>query len=88
MIWRIFSFKLSQIHPCVMALQVHLPNKQLVRFTENDILADIVYRERDKRSMLTAFFERNKIDLSARKYLYKYFPNHYTWNASSRRWNP
>ncbi|KAJ9548060.1 LOW QUALITY PROTEIN: hypothetical protein OSB04_020603 [Centaurea solstitialis] len=40
-IWRIFSFTLSQIHPCVMALQVHLPNKQLVRFRENDILTDI-----------------------------------------------
>ncbi|KAJ9541417.1 hypothetical protein OSB04_027923 [Centaurea solstitialis] len=45
-------------------------------------------RERDKRSMLTAFFERNKTDLRARQYLYKDFPNHYTWNASSRIWNP
>ncbi|KAJ9562714.1 LOW QUALITY PROTEIN: hypothetical protein OSB04_007874 [Centaurea solstitialis] len=67
---------------------VHLPNKQLVRFRENDILTDIVDRERDKRSMLTAFFERNKTDFRARQYLYKDFPNHYTWNASSRIWNP
>ncbi|XP_024980907.1 uncharacterized protein LOC112517764 [Cynara cardunculus var. scolymus] len=82
-IWRIFSFPLSQIHPYVMALQVHLPNKQLVRFRENDIMADIVDRERDKSSMLTAFFERNKTDMNARQYLYKDFPKHYTWNASS-----
>ncbi|CAH1447481.1 unnamed protein product [Lactuca virosa] len=31
-IWMIFSFPLSQIYPCVMALQVHLPNQQMVRF--------------------------------------------------------
>ncbi|XP_024990536.1 uncharacterized protein LOC112524820 [Cynara cardunculus var. scolymus] len=49
-IWRIFSFPLSQIHPCVMALQVHLPNKQLVRFRENDIMTDIVDRERETRA--------------------------------------
>ncbi|XP_024995892.1 uncharacterized protein LOC112529044 [Cynara cardunculus var. scolymus] len=47
-IWRIFSFPLSQIHPCVMALQVHLPNKQLVKFRENDIMTDIVDRDRER----------------------------------------
>ncbi|KAJ9567031.1 hypothetical protein OSB04_002997 [Centaurea solstitialis] len=46
-IWRIFSFKLSQTHPCVMDLQVHLSNKQLVKFRENDILTDIIDKERE-----------------------------------------
>ncbi|KAJ9538465.1 LOW QUALITY PROTEIN: hypothetical protein OSB04_031198 [Centaurea solstitialis] len=64
--------------------EVHLPNKQLVRFRDNDILTHI----RDKRSMLTAFFEQNKTDLGARRYLYKDFSNQYTWNAGSYRWNP
>ncbi|KAJ9561616.1 hypothetical protein OSB04_006776, partial [Centaurea solstitialis] len=86
--WRIFSFPLSQIHPYMMALQIHLPNKQMVRFREDDIMADIVARERGKRTMLTAFFDKNKEDESARRHLYKDFPKHYTWNASSRRWNP
>lgn len=38
--------------------------------------------------MLTAFFDRNKTDRGVRQYLYKDFPKHYTWNWSSRRWNP
>ncbi|KAL4590903.1 hypothetical protein LXL04_003850 [Taraxacum kok-saghyz] len=45
-IWRIFSFALSQIYPSVMALHLHLPNQQLVRFSDNDIITDIVDRER------------------------------------------
>lgn len=85
--WRIYGFPLSQIYPHVMSLQLHLPNKQLVRFRENDIITDIVDRERDKRSMLTAFFELNKVDAGARIYLYRDIPQYFTWNSSSRRWN-
>ncbi|KAL4566121.1 hypothetical protein LXL04_030231 [Taraxacum kok-saghyz] len=86
-IWRIFSFALSQIYPSVMALHLHLPNQQLVRFLDNDIITDIVDRERDKSSMLTAFFKINKVDGVARKYLYKEFPTYFTWNSSKRCWN-
>ncbi|XP_024965075.1 uncharacterized protein LOC112505392 [Cynara cardunculus var. scolymus] len=86
--WRIFSFALSQIQPYVMALQLHIPNKQMVRFRYDDIMTDIVARESGKRTMLTAFFDRNKEEESARQYLNKDFPKHYTWNAIARRWNP
>ena len=48
-IWRIFSFALSQIYPSVMALHLHLPNQQLVRFSDNDIITDIVDRESEIR---------------------------------------
>ncbi|XP_021979197.1 uncharacterized protein LOC110875309 [Helianthus annuus] len=70
------------------ALQLHLPNKQMVRFREDDSMLAIVDRERDKRTMLTAFFEYNHGNEPARQYLYKDFPKHFTWNASSRRWCP
>ncbi|GJY53011.1 ATP-dependent DNA helicase PIF1-like protein [Tanacetum coccineum] len=60
----------------------------MVRFREDDILTDIVNRERDKRSMLTAFFETNKFNVSARQYLYKDIPKHFTWNKTTRCWNP
>nr|GEV12429.1 vacuolar protein sorting-associated protein 36 [Tanacetum cinerariifolium] len=72
--WRIYGFPLSNIHPSVMSLQVHLPNKQLVRFAEDDELTDILERQRDKRSMLTVFFDLNKTDTHARQYLYKDIP--------------
>ncbi|KAJ9544141.1 hypothetical protein OSB04_023848 [Centaurea solstitialis] len=87
-IWRIFSFRLSQIQPCVISMQIHLPNQQLVRFSENDVMADVVDRERQKRSMLTAFFHRNAIDMTTRNCLYKDFPKQYTWNSNSCQWNP
>ena len=58
--WQIFSFPLSQIHPYVMALQIRLPNQQLVRFKDGDRMEDIVEREKDKNSMLTTIFEKNK----------------------------
>ncbi|XP_022026932.1 uncharacterized protein LOC110927913 [Helianthus annuus] len=36
--WRIFSFSLSQISPSVLALQLHLPNNQMVRFRDDDLM--------------------------------------------------
>ncbi|CAH1442934.1 unnamed protein product [Lactuca virosa] len=86
--WRIFSFALSQIHPNVITLQLHLPNQQLVRFSDADTMTSIVEKEKDKRSMLTAFFKMNKENLCARKYLYNDFPKHFTWSTQSRLWNP
>nr|GEU46490.1 hypothetical protein [Tanacetum cinerariifolium] len=59
-----------------------------VKFTEDDTLIEIVDRERDKRTMLTAFFETNKFNVYARQYLYKDFPKQFTWNKTTRRWNP
>nr|GEU35586.1 hypothetical protein [Tanacetum cinerariifolium] len=54
--------------------EVHLPNNQLVSFREDDVLTDILNRERNKRSMLTAFFELNKTDPNIRQYLYRDIP--------------
>ncbi|XP_076922418.1 uncharacterized protein LOC143584204 [Bidens hawaiensis] len=85
--WRIFSFTLSQIYPVVLALQLHLPNNQMVRFRDDDVMSEIVDRERDKRTMLTAFFETNRLDETARQYLYKDFPKLFTWNGSTHCWN-
>ncbi|KAI3709788.1 hypothetical protein L2E82_39554 [Cichorium intybus] len=86
-IWRIFSFALSQIHPSVMALHLHLPNQHFVRFSDNDTMTDIVEREKDKSSTLTAFFDMNKKHKTARQYLYKEFPKYFTWNPKDRCWN-
>ncbi|KAI3509551.1 hypothetical protein L1887_24917 [Cichorium endivia] len=86
-IWRIFSFALSQIHPFVMALHLHLPNQHFVGFSDNDTMTDIIEREKDKSSMLTAFFDMNKKHKTARQYLYKEFPKYFTWNPKDRCWN-
>ncbi|PWA49074.1 hypothetical protein CTI12_AA485010 [Artemisia annua] len=49
-----------------MSLQVHLPNNQLVSFSEDNVMTDILEKERDTILMLTAFFELNKTDVNAR----------------------
>ncbi|CAH1435354.1 unnamed protein product [Lactuca virosa] len=55
-------------------------------FKDGDKMEDIVDREKGKNSMLTAFFKKNKEDSNARKYLYKDFPKHFTWNRSNHCW--
>ncbi|XP_076932634.1 uncharacterized protein LOC143598255 [Bidens hawaiensis] len=86
-LWRTFSFPLSQIHPPVLALQLHLPNNHMVRFTNNDKMSDVVKRERVKKTMLMTFFEKNQSDTSYRAYLYRDFPKFFTWNGRLGRWN-
>ncbi|GJZ81677.1 helicase-like protein [Tanacetum coccineum] len=82
--WRIYGFPLSNVYPSVMSLQVHLPNKQFVTLEEDVVLTNILERERNKRSMLTAFFELNQTDTQARQHLYKDIPQFYTWNKRER----
>ncbi|KAI3725247.1 hypothetical protein L1987_65028 [Smallanthus sonchifolius] len=46
--WRIFSFSLSQIYPAVLALQLHLPNNQMIfqntsRGMEANVVGIVVY---------------------------------------------
>ncbi|GKE45953.1 helicase-like protein, partial [Tanacetum coccineum] len=55
-------------------------------FREDDVLTDILNRERNKRSMLIALFELNKTDPNAKQYLYRDIPMYYTWNKSTRVW--
>jgi hypothetical protein len=85
--WRIFCFSLSDIKPSVRSLQLHVPNKQIVFFNENDNLEEVEQREELKKTMLTEFFEANKIYPEARKYLYREFPEHFTWNSTGKKWN-
>ncbi|XP_021991140.1 uncharacterized protein LOC110887887 [Helianthus annuus] len=65
--WRIFAFNLSQIYPTVLALQLHLPKNHTVTFTDTAIISEIIHRERDKHTMLTAFFEKNRQEPAARQ---------------------
>nr|GEY40100.1 hypothetical protein [Tanacetum cinerariifolium] len=55
-------FLLANMNPVVVPLQVHLPNQQQVRFADDADLTRIIERERDKRSMLTAFLSKDVYD--------------------------
>ncbi|ONM35627.1 DNA helicase-like protein [Zea mays] len=77
-LWRIFSFDLSQNSPPVMQLQLHLENMHMVSFHERAKVNHVVQRPGADRSMLTAYFQANRLHEEARGILYRDFPEWYT----------
>jgi len=59
----------------------------MVPFNDDDNLEDVLERARNQRSMLTKFFRMNSEDPNARRYLYREFSEHYTWNKSKKVWS-
>jgi hypothetical protein len=53
--WRIFGFSLSEIHPSVRMLTIHLPNQQQIRYSEKENLAEVADKETSHRSNVTCF---------------------------------
>lgn len=58
-----------------------------VQFPDDQPLQDLIRRESTRKTMLTEFFHRNSVDLNARQYLYREFPEHYTWSSKQKCWN-
>jgi ATP-dependent DNA helicase PIF1 len=79
--WRIYGFELSQISPPVMQLQLHLLNIHMVAFHKWQMVERVVNRPGVDRSMLTAYFEENRLHEEARGILYRDFPEWYTWQS-------
>jgi hypothetical protein len=82
--WRIYGFELHHRSPAVMKLQCHLENEQIEVYEEGD--AENVLERGPRKTTLTEYFERNKIDPKAREILYPDFPEHYTWNKTGKFW--
>ncbi|PIA34480.1 LOW QUALITY PROTEIN: hypothetical protein AQUCO_03700032v1 [Aquilegia coerulea] len=85
-VWRIFKFPLNKMYPSVYSLDVHTPNMHELLFSENQALSDLVADENASRTMLTEFFTRNSNDPLAQQYLYREFPEHYTWSVANKCW--
>eukprot|EP00267_Zea_mays_P048853 XP_020401468.1 uncharacterized protein LOC109943072 [Zea mays] len=60
-------------------LQLHLPNMHMVTFHERQMVERVVNRKGADRSMLTTYFEENRMHKEARNILYRDFPEWYTW---------
>ncbi|XP_027158647.1 uncharacterized protein LOC113760290 [Coffea eugenioides] len=86
--WRIFAFDLTNIHPSVMTMHLHLQNHQSISFAENQTLDDVLANERNSRTMLTEFFSMNRTNKRAQDLncLYKEFLKYFTWNEGDRIW--
>ncbi|XP_027077088.2 uncharacterized protein [Coffea arabica] len=86
--WRIFAFDLTNIHPSVMTMHLHLENYQPISFTQDQILQDVLRNERNLRTMLTEFLSMNRTNKRAQDLncLYREFPRYFTWDEGDRIW--
>ena len=82
--WRLFCFNISEHHPAVYAMRVHLQDQQMVTFEEGQ---EHQMAERDHTTELTAFFNYNR-DNPGTAVMYCDFPEQFTWQKSSKKWVP
>jgi ATP-dependent DNA helicase PIF1 len=80
-LWRIYGFELSKTNPPVMQQQLHIPNMHMVSYPGKKDIKEVVKRDGADKSMLTAYFEANRISVKARNILYRDFSEHYTWQT-------
>jgi len=85
-LWRIYGFDLSDRYPSVLSLQLHLPDMHMVSFHRRQGIRRVLDRPGADKSMLTAYFEKNRTDETARGVLYRDFPEFYTWQAQGKVW--
>ncbi|XP_073059734.1 uncharacterized protein [Primulina eburnea] len=85
-LWRIFSFEFSRMYPSVIRLQLHTPNQHLVYFDPQQHVSDLLADDDNSKTMLTEFFKINCDPDLIGKYLYREFPQYYTWIKSGKKW--
>jgi hypothetical protein len=87
-VWHIFKMKLHGRFPVVQRLQVHLPNQQIVVFSKDEDLQEVVGKSNVQKTTLTEWFTANKNYASARNTPYAKFPERWVWNKTSKKWTP
>ncbi|XP_073300535.1 uncharacterized protein [Primulina huaijiensis] len=85
-LWRIFSFEFSRMYPSVIRLQLHTPNQHLVYFDPQQHVSDLLADDDNSKTMLTEFFKINCDPDLTGKYLYREFPQYYTWIKYGKKW--
>ncbi|XP_073120706.1 uncharacterized protein [Henckelia pumila] len=87
-LWRIFSFDFSRMYPAVIRLQLHLPNQHYIQFHSNQNISDVLANDGNTKTMLTEFFQMNCVPELTGKYLYREFPQYFTWIQFRKEWVP
>ena len=57
--WKLFMFKMHSRKPAVIFQKLHLENKQLVYYTNNTSLDELLASDKANKTMLTAWMETN-----------------------------
>ena len=88
-IWHILSFPIHERDPAVQHLAIHLENGQRVYFTEENVLQRAF--EAPKTTLTEFFTLCQKPDVFgqfAKTLVYGDVPRYFTWNKSSKKWEP
>ncbi|XP_073138532.1 uncharacterized protein [Henckelia pumila] len=76
------------MYPAVIRLQLHLPNQNSIQFHSNQNISDVLANDGNTKTMLTEFFQMNCVPELIGKYLYREFPQYFTWIQSRKEWVP
>ena len=80
---RLFEFPMRSRSHAVIRLALHLPLEQKILFTpgnEKSIL------NKNNNTTLTAWFDLNKHNITARQYTYVEIPEHFVYNSTNKIW--
>ena len=83
--WRLAKFPIHYSSHTVHRLPIHLPNRQRVHFVVGN-LQNVLQRQGQQLTQLTAYFRLNSVDEQARTYLYSEIPEHYVWDKQNTQW--
>jgi len=76
------------MNPTVERLQIHLPNRQQVRFYKHQNINDVLNDDNNSKTMLTQFLALNQRDPQSRTFLYREIIEYYCWNNRHKEWYP
>ncbi|GBN54440.1 hypothetical protein AVEN_170934-1, partial [Araneus ventricosus] len=76
--WRLLEKKMHEKSHSIIRLPVHLPDMQPVYFYDDEERRALE-RAAQRNTMLTAWFELNRTDPEANRYLYADIPKHFVW---------
>ncbi|XP_028092146.1 uncharacterized protein LOC114292392 [Camellia sinensis] len=85
-LWKTFKFPMTKMTPSVECLQIHLLNKQQVRFYTFQDITNVLGDEYYSRTMLTQFFQLNVDNETVNRYLYREIPQHHRWCNNAKIW--
>ncbi|XP_013679941.1 uncharacterized protein LOC106384537 [Brassica napus] len=82
--WRTFKFDIHHNSPAVQKFPVHLPDEQTAVYDEDEDLEDVERRYTHGRTMLTEWFEMNRLYEEARQLNYIQMLTMFVWDNSNK----
>lgn len=82
--WRTFMFDIHHNSPAVQKFPVHLPGEQTAVFEEDEDLENVEGRYTHGRTMLTEWFEMNRLYEETRQLNYIQMLTMYVWDSTNK----